>query len=232
MKVLREIIGFILTFSLIFIVSFSLMNFSSVKSILSFYYQGEKVEESIESSIGEKKIKTMPLAPSSAKKLVKKEFPQLYMALTPPDYRLVIPKIGVNVPLVEMSDEYISNDLWGDFEKEVQIALRDGVVHYPGTANPGQLGNAFFTGHSSYYEWDQGRYKNVFANLVQLKEGDTYYVYYKQRKFKYIVKETKEVLPTEVGVLNQPEDERLSTIMTCWPLGTVLRRLIVIGQQV
>lgn len=231
MKFLRELLRFIFTFSLIFLVSFTLMNFSGVKSMLALYFNQEQIEESHENSVV-KDVDDKVLIPAHAKKLAKKEHPPLNLQPSPIDYRLIIPKLGINVPLVEMDDRYISDDLWGEFEKEVQSALREGVVHYPGTAMPGQFGNVFFTGHSSYYPWDSGSYKDVFANLVQLEVGDHYYVYYKQQKYKYRVSEKKEVYPTEVGVLEQPRNKKMSTLMTCWPLGTVLRRYIVIANQV
>ncbi|HLD63785.1 MAG TPA: hypothetical protein VI913_02705, partial [Candidatus Peribacteraceae bacterium] len=35
-----------------------------------------------------------------------------------------------------------------------------------------------------------------------------------------------------VDVLRQPLDQRLSTLMTCTPVGTTLRRLILLAQEV
>ena len=231
MKFIKDTFGFLLTFAIIFAISFAVMNFSSVRSLAEFYIFGEQKAQAVAEAVESKKEEVL-LPPQGAKKLVKKEFPPLEIDVMPMDFRLVIPKIGKNVPLVNMSDKYISEDLWGEFENEVQNALRDGVVHYPGTAKPGQTGNVFFTGHSSYYPWDSGNYKDVFANLMQLEVGDEYIVYYQQEKHKYRVNEKKEVRPTEVGVLEQPTDKKLSTLMTCWPLGTTLRRLILVAEEV
>jgi sortase A len=199
---------------------------------LVYHVIGEQQTAKLNEAVAEKNLEQIPLPPKGAKKLVKKEFPNLNLSVVPLDFRLVIPKIAKNVPLIKMSDEYITDDLWGKFEKEVQEFLRSGVVHYPGTANPGQYGNAFFTGHSSYYPWDKGNYKDVFANLNQLNVGDEYFVYWQQSSYKYKIVDKKEVRPTEVGVLNQPEDRKFSTLMTCWPLGTTLRRLVIIGEEV
>ena len=232
MKIIKEILSFIFTFGIIFSISFMVLNFSAVKSSIEYYFQKDVQTQVVAESIGETKIVEIPLPPKGAKKLIKKEFPPLKFSPTPLDYRLIVPKIGKNVPLVEMSDKYISDDLWGKFEKQVQKALKNGVVHYPGTAEPGQFGNVFLTGHSSYYPWLDGNYKDVFANLVQLDVGDMYYVYYQQQKYKYKITEKKEVSPTEVDVLKQPQDKKLSSLMTCWPLGTTLRRLVVIAEEV
>lgn len=227
----RESIGFLVTFFLIFVVSFAAMNFSATKSLITFYLLGEKHAEALQESVDPRKEEVL-LVPKGAKKIVQKEFPPLQMEVSPLDFRLIVPKIGKNVPLVKMSDEYISDDLWGKFEKEVQQELRKGVVHYPGTAFPGQNGNVFFTGHSSYYPWDPGKYKDVFANLSQLEVGDEYYVYFQQKKHTYKIFEKKEVRPSEVGVLEQASDKKLSTLMTCWPLGTALKRLIIVAEEV
>src|SRR5687767_11297538 len=70
--------------------------------------------------------------------------------------RLFIPSLGIDVPLVYIEEKN---------EAAFQAALRDGVVHYPGTAMPGQPGNAYYFGHSSDYSWSKGEYKNVFATL-------------------------------------------------------------------
>jgi len=105
------------------------------------------------------------------------------------------------------------------------------VVHYPGTANPGQAGNFFVTGHSSYYPWSPGNFKTVFARLHLLEVGDEYWVYFGGDRHRYTIKGKKEVRPSDVTVLDQPSNRRISTLMTCTPVGTTLRRLIITAQE-
>ncbi len=150
----------------------------------------------------------------------------------PPENRLVIPKIGKNIPIVIPPMDSLIGEDWIQFEKDIQASLRDGVVHYPGTARPGQAGNFFVTGHSSYYPWDSGKYKDVFSRLDELERGDTYSVYYGGDLHTYRVTEKKEVKPTNVSVLDQPTDKRISTLMTCIPIGTTLRRLVIQAQEI
>jgi len=158
------------------------------------------------------------------------------LAYLPPagpfENRIIIPKIGKNVPIVRPSMDALMKEDWKQFEEDIQIALRDGVVHYPGSARPGQAGNFFITGHSSYYPWDKGGYKDVFARLPELVIGDTYSVYYNGDRYTYRVISKKEVLPNNVSVLDQPTDKRLATLMTCVPVGTTLKRLIVIAEEI
>ncbi len=150
----------------------------------------------------------------------------------PPENRLIIPKLNLNIPIVVPSYDALLREDWVEVESDIQNALEQGVVHYPGTAKPGQAGNFFVTGHSSYYPWAPGAYKTVFARLHMLSEGDDYWVYYGGDKHRYTVRSTYEVKPSNVDVLDQPADRRLSTLMTCTPVGTTLRRFIVSSEEV
>lgn len=104
-------------------------------------------------------------------------------------------------------------------------------MHYPGTAYPNQIGNVVITGHSSYFPWDPGRFKDVFALLHGLKLSDEITVYYEQEKFVYQVSEIKVVTPDKVDVLGPTDDSQL-TLITCTPIGTNEKRLIVIGKLI
>lgn len=136
---------------------------------------------------------------------------------------LSIPSIGVNAPLVYTE----KND-----EASIQAALRSGVVHYASTARPGEPGNAYFVGHSSDLPWSQGEYKTVFALLPRLVEGQRFYIRNENGElltFKVIG--TRVVAPTDLTVLDQRNGERrLVTLQTSYPLGTALKRFIVIGE--
>lgn len=153
-------------------------------------------------------------------------------AVGPYEDRIIIPKIGKNVPIVQPAMDALVKEDWKKFEEDIQGALHHGVVHYPGSARPGQAGNFFVTGHSSYYPWDDGFYKDVFARLHELDLGDTYTVYYGGDKHTYRVTKKYEVKPTDVNVLDQPTDKRIATLMTCTPVGTTLRRLIVQAEEI
>ena len=61
--------------------------------------------------------------------------------LAPYENRIVIPKIGKNIPLVN-----VTIDHGASFETMHEVfmeELRKGVVRYPGTAEPGNSGNVF-----------------------------------------------------------------------------------------
>lgn len=150
------------------------------------------------------------------------EQPQDPAEVVGPQNEIIIPKIGVRAPLVFI-----------DTNQEIDVlkALRDGVVHYYGTAYPGEVGNSVFFGHSSNDWWEPGGYKFVFVLLEKLVPGDQYEIHYNSRKYVYTVTETKVVEPTDLSVLNQTT-EPTSTLITCTPPGTSWRRFIVHAKQV
>ena len=161
----------------------------------------------------------------------KAQIPELNLAITPPDNRIIIPRIDKNIPLIDSDPKKLMNADWKSLEKTFQEDLENGVIHYPGTANPGEEGNVFITGHSSYYPWAPGNFKSVFARLKDVEVGDDIIVYYNQEKHHYIVREKKEVKNNDVSVLEQGEGKFL-TLMTCSPVGTNIKRLVVIAEEV
>lgn len=158
------------------------------------------------------------------------ELTNLNFEVVPPDNRIIIPSIGKNIPIQDISSDNLIQENWQALEEDLQKGLQKGVVRYPGTAIPGQIGNVFITGHSSYYLWDPGKYKDVFALLHNVEIGDQITVFYEQKKFTYTVTEKKVVSPNDVDVLKQTDDKRL-TLMTCTPIGTALNRLIIVAEQ-
>lgn len=231
-----QFIRFTVVTGMIFVVSFFALNFNAYKQIFEGIVNPDaqaRAQEILGDATGEGSVDPsllLPVLPD--KKEVRKSFAWIDMPIAPTDNRLVIPKLGKSVPLVNMGTEHIEGENWNELEKQIQENLRGGVVHYPGTAKPGQYGNVFMTGHSSYYPWDPGKFKDVFATLNKLEVGDRYYVYYGQIKYTYEVVDKKEVQPSNVDVLYQPHDEKISTLMTCTPVGTTLRRLIIHGEQI
>ena len=137
--------------------------------------------------------------------------------------RLVIQSIGLEVPLV-----YVDETNEGVFQR----GLERGVVHYPDTALPGELGNAYYFGHSSDYVFKKGKYKTVFATLPKVELGDKIYITnHDGRQFGYEVIDKLIVDSQDVSVLSQGDyDKRRLTLQTSWPLGTALKRYVVVAE--
>jgi LPXTG-site transpeptidase (sortase) family protein len=132
---------------------------------------------------------------------------------------ILIPKIGANASIILQVDP---ND-----SKIYQRALTKGVAHAQGTALPGSEGNSFIFSHSSGNILDANRYNSIFYLLHKLIIGDEIWIYVNGTKFVYTVDMTKIVEPTDTSYLNPRSLRRQITLMTCWPPGTNLERLIV-----
>lgn len=140
------------------------------------------------------------------------------------DPKIVIPKIGVEVPVVY--DEPKVD------EASYQKALERGVVRLGNTANPGTQGNVVIGGHSSNNVFNAGKYKYVFVNLRRLDVGDIIYLNYEGIRYTYKVTVAKKIVtPTDVSVLAQTATPTL-TVFTCDPPGTNVNRLIVQAEQI
>lgn len=137
------------------------------------------------------------------------------------DNYIYIPRIRVAAPIVRPA----STD-----DGTINAELLKGVLKYPGTAEPGEKGNVFLTGHSSYYWWKQSDYKTVFSLVPELVGGDEIIVYSKGVRYIYKVSEIRTVGPTAVDVM-RPTPDPVVTLSTCVPVGTSYQRRIVRAKQ-
>ena len=137
------------------------------------------------------------------------------------DFHLIIPKLNLQAPIIA--------DVDGQNKKIYFKALENGVAHFKGTAKPGEGSNIFIFGHSSFYPWSPGDYKEIFRSLENLQENDEIIIWHQKKEYKYYVFETKVVDPDEVKFLKPTTQEQV-TLMTCVPPGTTLKRLIIIGK--
>ena len=141
-----------------------------------------------------------------------------------PLFSIIIPKIGANSKVISDVDSQDS--------KVYQVALTKGVAHAKGSAYPGEIGNSFYFAHSSDNFYNANRYNSVFYLLNKMEKGDFFYLVYKNWVYKYIVTETSIVEPEEVRYLENNTDKKMATLMTCWPAGTTISRLVVVGELV
>ena len=134
--------------------------------------------------------------------------------------KLQIPSLNVNAPIQYVNE--VNEDIF-------QVALRDGVVHYPGTAEMGQVGNTYIFGHSSDMAFVPGNYKTVLALLPSIAKGAEIVVSGKDGvMYRYEVYEQFVAENTDVHLLEQNTDGRkILTVQTSYPVGTALRRYIV-----
>lgn len=139
--------------------------------------------------------------------------------------KIIIPKINLEVPVVYGEESIAEND--------VQRALEEGVLHYPITPEPGELGNSVFFGHSSNNIFNRGDYKFAFVLLNQLEEGDTFMLEKDGIRYVYRIFDKEVVPPTDFSVLDpHPEKDSIVTLITCDPPGTSINRLAIYAEQI
>lgn len=133
-----------------------------------------------------------------------------------------IPKLRASAPIV-----FVANtENWA-----IEKGLQNGVVHFGGSVNPGQRGNIVIFGHSSGLPWSEGRYKFIFTLLDKLETDDKIIIDSAGTRYIYSVVGSKVVKPEDTSVLNQTK-ENLLTLITCTPVGTNSKRLIVTAKQI
>lgn len=127
-------------------------------------------------------------------------------------YTLSIPKLGIEEAIVQIGGE----------------DLKTSLIHYQGTAFPGQFGNAVVFGHSVLPQFfNPKNYLTIFSTLPELRGKDEIFINFDGVRYRYLVEEMVEVQPEDISVLEQRYDDSYLTLITCVPPGTYLRRLVV-----
>jgi sortase A len=127
-------------------------------------------------------------------------------------YQLSVPSLGIEGAKVKVGGE----------------DLAESLIHYGGTAMPGEVGNSVVFGHSvlpQFFRPDD--YMAIFSTLHTLKKGMEMVVDFDGIEYRYQVVEIYVVEPDDFGVLNQSEEGSYLTVITCTPPGTYLKRLVV-----
>jgi sortase A len=123
--------------------------------------------------------------------------------------RIIVPTSGVDAPVVEGDD-------WE--------SLKKGAGHYIGSANPGERGNAVISAHNDIYG-------EIFRRLPELSIGDEITVQTRSTSYTYVVEQTRIVVPTEVGVMDDTSTPVL-TLISCYPYRVDTHRIVVIASLV
>jgi len=127
-------------------------------------------------------------------------------------YTISIPQLGIKDAWVGIGQQDLSKNL----------------IHYSGTALPGQLGNSVIFGHSVLPQFfNPKNYMTIFSTLYTLQKNDIIMVNYDGVTYYYQIYDKYEVHPDEVSVLDQDMSNRHLTLVTCTPPGTYIRRLVI-----
>lgn len=211
---LKELLGLLseLIFFSAFI--FFILNFQSYEKIIKYKLNPQSFSAnygvSEELKLQDQAVRVAPDKPAEKiAKLFKLE-----------DNHIYIEKIGVNAPII-----------WDANEGEIMDKLQEGIAHVAGTGKPGDNLNSVITGHSSNYWWKKGDYNSVFALLPSIEKGEKIVVVAHGKINKYEVTEKKEVSKKKLQDYISQKDNNL-VLMTCIPVGTNLKRLLVFAKPV
>lgn len=97
-------------------------------------------------------------------------------------------------------------------------AINRGPGHWPGTAEPGHLGNMVIAGHRTTYS-------RPFADLDQLVAGDQVIVTTPEGTFTYEVRGVIIVPESHIGIAAQ-SDAHTATLFACHPKGSATHRIV------
>ena len=118
--------------------------------------------------------------------------------------RLEIPSIGLAAVYLEGADDH---------------TLKRGVGHVPGTALPGEFGNAVLSGHRDTF----------FRPLEKIRLGDRIRILTLDGNYDYAVEAIRIVDPDE-GIVLRDFNVSVLTLVTCypfWTLGPAPKRFVV-----
>lgn len=102
--------------------------------------------------------------------------------------------------------------------------LRMGAGHVPGTDLPGTIGNVAIAAHRDTFFRPFRKIQEMTLSASQVLDG----------VFEYAVEWTRIVTPTDIKVLDHPDEPSL-TLITCYPLsytGSTPDRFVVRGRLV
>ena len=135
---------------------------------------------------------------------------------------LEIPRIEVSVPLI-----FVKN------ERDVDKALYQGAVHFPGSALPGEKGQTVILGHSAPPDWPKIKYDWIFSRIGDLAQGDEILLSFEGQKYVFVVV-GKTILKRgeEIPQSDLTNSENVLVLISCWPPGKDYKRIAVMAEAI
>lgn len=131
--------------------------------------------------------------------------------------RVVIDSVGIDARVVNPASR--DNQILDE-------ALREGVVHYPGSGALTDNSNMFLFGHSSYLPQVQNKAYQVFNNLQKVKIGDIVQVESEGRVYEYSVTSVA-LAEADEALVELSESKKRLTLSTCNSFGAKTERFVV-----
>ncbi len=143
---------------------------------------------------------------------------------TAPQKKIVTPVNTYTLTIAKLKIQDAAVTVAGD---DLGVSL----VHYGGTALPGEYGTTVIFGHSALPQfYNPKNYKTIFSTLPLMKAGDEIYITYDGITYKYIVYDLAVTGPSDLSALAQQFDDSYLTLVTCVPPGTYWQRFHVFAR--
>lgn len=140
------------------------------------------------------------------------------------DFALIVPKVGINAAVIPGVDPV---NTAGYSE-----ALKKGVAHSKLSYYPDENGTVYLFSHSTNYEWFIDDLNAVFYYLKNLEANDLIVVMYRNDRYTYQIREKKVVSTREISYLVPQTGVRTLILQTCWPPGTVAKRMLIFADLI
>lgn len=142
----------------------------------------------------------------------------------PDNYDAVLDMAGGMMGYISIPDIHVELPIYHGVSEEI---LAKGVGHMPQSALPvgGKGNHCVLTGHTGLPS------AKLFTDLVDLKEGDFFYLSVLSDILAYQVDQIKVVLPSESQDLTPEPEKDYCTLVTCTPYGVNSHRLLVRGTR-
>lgn len=171
-------------------------------------------------SVAEDSFGELPMPPTTATTLPLAAPPPRTRPSAPPaDERAKVPivKIGeIRIPKIGLVHPV--------YEGVTLTVVDRGPGHWPGSAVPGQLGNAVFAGH-------RVTHSHPFRNVDKLVPGDEIIFVMPNGTFTYVMTKQEIVKPTDTWIVNPTQTATL-TLFACHPPGSAAKRIVIRGDFV
>lgn len=126
--------------------------------------------------------------------------------------RIEIPKININLPIYQGTDEQ---------------ELQSGAGYWIGSSLPtgGESAHCVITAHTGLVK------AKLFTDIDQLEEGDLFFLHILDRDMAYEVDQILITEPDEMEELYVVQGQDYVTLYTCYPYGVNTQRLLVRGKR-
>ena len=136
----------------------------------------------------------------------------------------------LSIPKINASAQVFANILPNNKDEYLEV-LKKGIAHAKGTGFPGEGNTVYLFAHSTNNSYNIVRYNAVFFLLDKLGADDDIIVFFNNEIYKYKVFEKVIVNADQAEYLSYKGEKETLILQTCWPPGTIWKRLLVLAER-